>query len=109
MFRKIFREMFGGKREIMFKVDVCIEEDGNEYHAYCPTLKGVHIDGKTKEEALENIKIAIALYLRSLIKHDDPIPIRMVAMEDVEQIISCESSTVCPPQQKHTTDIHVTV
>jgi len=38
------------------------EEDGT-YSVHCPALKGCHSQGKTREEALKNIKEAIQLYL----------------------------------------------
>ena len=61
--------MFSKQRRITFRIDICVEEDGDAYHAYCPALTGVHIDGETREKALENAKTAIELYITSLIKH----------------------------------------
>ena len=58
-----------------FKVQVVIEPDGTGFHAYCPALKGLHTCGDTEEEALQNAKDAATAYLRSLMKHGDPIPI----------------------------------
>jgi len=49
------------------------DEDGN-YVVQCPTLPGCISQGKTREEALTNIKDAIQGYLASLKKHDEPIP-----------------------------------
>lgn len=45
-----------------FKVVI---EKGEDYYfvAHCPALKSCWTQGKTKEEALENIKEAIELYL----------------------------------------------
>jgi predicted RNase H-like HicB family nuclease len=48
------------------KVNVIIEKDDFGYYAYCPELKGCHSQGDTLEEALENIKEAIELYLETL-------------------------------------------
>lgn len=59
---------------ITFKIGICAESDEGSFHAYCPALKGLHVSGETKEEAIENAKIAIELYLKSLIKHREPIP-----------------------------------
>jgi predicted RNase H-like HicB family nuclease len=49
------------------------DEDG-DYIVQCPALLGCISEGKTREEALTNIKDAIGGYLASLKKHDDPIP-----------------------------------
>ncbi len=48
------------------KVNVIIEKDKHGYYAYCPELKGCHSQGDSLEEALENIKEAIQLYLETL-------------------------------------------
>ncbi len=49
------------------------DEDGN-YTVQCPALPGCISEGKTRAEALINIKDAIAGYLASLKKHNEPIP-----------------------------------
>ena len=48
-------------------------EDGY-YVAECPSLPGCISQGKTKEEAIENIKEAIRCYVRSLEEDALPIP-----------------------------------
>lgn len=40
-----------------------LEKDGDQWHAFCPDLKGCHTFGETKEEALKNLKDAVLLYL----------------------------------------------
>ena len=42
--------------------------------AECPTLPGCISQGKTRKEAVENIKDAMKGYLESLKKHNEPIP-----------------------------------
>ena len=69
--------MFGGK-ELLFSIEVIVEPDGDEFHAYAPDLKGLHTCGRTEDEALENAKNAVIGYLCSLIKHQDPIPKEIV-------------------------------
>ena len=40
-----------------------IEQDGEWYIAYCPEIPGANGQGRTKEEARENLAEAIALVL----------------------------------------------
>lgn len=47
-------------------LNVIIENDEFGYFAYVPQLKGCVSQGKTYEEALNNIKEATELYLESL-------------------------------------------
>ena len=57
------------------KYRVVVEEDGDGvFIAECPTLPGCISQGKTRKEALANIKDAIKGYLESLKKHNEPIP-----------------------------------
>ncbi len=65
-------------RTITFRVDIIVEPDDDGYHAYCPALKGLHVSGATMEEALQHARDAAVAYLRSLIKHGDPIPLEAI-------------------------------
>ncbi len=57
------------------KYRVLIEQDEDGvYVAEVPTLPGCISQGQTREEAIENVKEAIAAYLESLEAHGDPIP-----------------------------------
>lgn len=67
---------------IEFRVEVVVEPDEAGFHAYCPALKGLHVGGATVEEALGNAKDAAIAYLRSLIKHGDPIPVGIVVRKE---------------------------
>jgi predicted RNase H-like HicB family nuclease len=49
------------------------DEDG-VFVAEVPVLPGCISQGKTRAEALENIKEAISAYLESLRAHGDPVP-----------------------------------
>lgn len=62
------------KKKRYFKVPIVIEPDKDRFHAYCPLLKGLHVDGMTEEEAFSNAVDAVFVYLKSLIEHNDPIP-----------------------------------
>ena len=64
-----------GQQRPVFKVAFVVEPDEGSFHAYCPALKGLHTCGNTREEALENAKMAAVAYLESLLRHGDPIPL----------------------------------
>jgi len=57
------------------KYRIIIEQDEDGVHvAECPTLPGCVSQGKTRLEAVRNIKDAINGYLESLKKHNEAIP-----------------------------------
>ena len=56
-----------------FRVLIEPDEDG-VFVAECPTLPGCVSQGKTREEAMANIRDAIQGYIASLEKHGDPVP-----------------------------------
>jgi len=56
-----------------YRVLIEQDEDG-AFVAECPSLPGCVSQGKTREEALANIRDAIAGYLESLRRHDEPVP-----------------------------------
>ncbi len=78
--------------EPTFILNIIIEPDGDQFHAYCPALKGLHTCGTTEEEALQNAKDAAIAYLVSLVKHGDPIPIGVVSTPSTRK---AESSGAC--------------
>lgn len=56
------------------RVLIEVDEDG-VFVAECPSLPGCVSQGKTRAEAVANIKDAIEGYLASLKKHDEPAPL----------------------------------
>ena len=56
-----------------FRITLEQDEDG-VFVAECPSLPGCISQGKTRKQAIENIKDAMEGYLESLKKHNDPIP-----------------------------------
>lgn len=56
-----------------FRIIIEKDEDGI-FTAECPTLPGCISQGKTRMEAIRNIKDAAKGYLESLKKHNEPIP-----------------------------------
>ena len=67
-----------------FRVLIVVDKDIPGFHAYAPSLKGLQIGGDTEKEARDNAIEAAALYLKSLLKHVDPIPID-VTKQSIEQ------------------------
>jgi len=58
---------------VKYKIIIEQDEDGI-FVATCPSLPGCISQGKTRTEAIENIKDAMKGYIESLNKHDEPIP-----------------------------------
>lgn len=58
-----------------FTVEIVVEPDGEQFHAYCPALKGLHVGGETESEALQNATDAAILYIESMIRHNEAIPL----------------------------------
>jgi antitoxin HicB len=56
-----------------FRVTIQEDEDG-VFVVEVPALPGCLSQGRTRTEAIENIKEAIAAYLESLNAHSEPIP-----------------------------------
>jgi predicted RNase H-like HicB family nuclease len=56
-----------------YRIIIEQDEDGT-FIAECPSLPGCISQGKTRLEAVENIKDAVRGYLESLKKHGEPIP-----------------------------------
>ena len=48
------------------KASVVIEKDEHGYYPWCPELKGCQSQGDSLEEAIDNIREAIELYLETL-------------------------------------------
>lgn len=75
-------------RELTFRIRVLVEKDDDQFHAYCPDLKGLHVSGETEHEALANAREAVCLYMESLVKHGHSIPVGVVALEEAHPSLS---------------------
>jgi predicted RNase H-like HicB family nuclease len=67
------KEIIKERAAMKYRVIVEIDEDG-VYVVEVPALPGCISQGKTRAEALANIKEAIELYLDSLEAHGEPVP-----------------------------------
>ena len=63
------------RKMLKIKITVQVEKDGDSFYAYCPGLKGLHVDGATEDEAINNAVEAAGLYVSSMMRHNDPLPI----------------------------------
>ena len=70
---------------MQYRVLIELDEDG-VYVAEVPSLPGCISQGRTRAEALENVKEAIAGYLESLQAHNEPVP-PPISEEVVEVIL----------------------
>lgn len=57
-----------------YRFSVVIEKDEDGYFALCPELQGCYTQGKTYEEALENIRDAIRLHVDDRLGFGEEIP-----------------------------------
>lgn len=62
-----------GKDRLQFAITLESDEDGF-YVSSCPELPGCHSQGRTRDEALNNIAQAIRGYLASMQKHGEALP-----------------------------------
>ncbi len=56
-----------------YRFPVVIEKDSEGYYAECPSLQGCFTQGSTYEEALANIRDAIALHVQDRVARGEPI------------------------------------
>ena len=70
-------------KEFNYTIILEKEEDGS-YHVFCPALSGCHSQGNTYDEAIENIKDAIKLYIESLKAHNEPIPVEDITIKPIK-------------------------
>jgi len=57
-----------------YRFSVVIEEDDDGFFAYCPELQGCYTQGKTYQEALQNIGDAVRLHVEDRLDSGEPIP-----------------------------------
>jgi predicted RNase H-like HicB family nuclease len=80
-------EVAGGGAMKFYTFEIVIEKEPEDdgYAAYSPTLPGCFSNGKTIEEAKQNIREAIRLHIESLLAYGQPIPqnARLVPVEEL--------------------------
>ncbi len=71
----MFERLFSRLHTLNLSLSVVIEPDESGFHGYVPAFKGLHVDGATVEETAKNLGKAIGVYLESLSREGDPLPI----------------------------------
>ena len=77
---------------IIISPDTQTGTDKAGFTALCPTL-GIADDGDTIEEALENIKGAIQVYIDSLVEDNESVPV-----DQTQQDIVTTAQVAAPPR-----------
>jgi predicted RNase H-like HicB family nuclease len=54
---------------------VIIERDGRKYHGFAPGLKGLHVDGRTRDATIKSAMNGVCAYLGSLERRGEPVPL----------------------------------
>jgi predicted RNase H-like HicB family nuclease len=54
---------------------IVIERAGHTYRAYCPDVSGCAVTGRTLEDAVSEIQIALDDHLNRLIEIGEPLPV----------------------------------
>ncbi len=70
-------------KQLKFQVPIIVEVDTIGFHAHSPALKGLHMDGDTEQEALENARKTAKDFLKIMIQEGIPIPLTILSGEEV--------------------------
>lgn len=89
------------KVSFLLNVDICVEKDEDKFHAFCPAFRGLHVQGDTVRDAIENAKKAIAAYVVSLMKHKEAIPCCQIVREECSNKKEIHNETVQIPEMVH--------
>jgi predicted RNase H-like HicB family nuclease len=81
-------------KSLKFRVLIVVEKDDPGYHAFAPSLPGLHMPGDTRKEALENAKEAATLMLKAMIEDGDSIPIDVIIPQK-ENMVTDSSNQTC--------------
>ncbi len=74
------------KTTLRFKIPIIVKFDSVNYHSYSPALKGLHMDGETEKEALDNARDTARNFLEIMIKSNIPIPLSILTREEAEKL-----------------------
>ena len=75
-----------GIKQLKFEVPIIIKPDTVGFHAYSPALKGLHMDGDTEQEALENVRKTAKDFLEIMIQDGIPIPLSILSRDEAKKL-----------------------
>ena len=75
-----------GLKQLKFEVPIIVESDTVGFHAYSPALKGLHMDGDTVQEALENARKTAQDFLEIMIQDGIPIPLSILSGDEMKKL-----------------------
>lgn len=73
-------------KKLALKIRIHVEPGNGQFHAWCPALKGLHVPGATRQEAIENARETARLYIKSLIEDGEPIPVGLLEQEPCPRV-----------------------
>lgn len=74
------------QKTLIFRVPIIVEFDTINYHSYSPALKGLHMDGETEKEALENARNTAKDFLEIMIHDGIPIPLSILTRKEAKKL-----------------------
>lgn len=74
-----------GIKQLKFIVPIIVKPDTIGFHAYSPALKGLHMDGDTEQEALDNARICARDFLEIMIQDGIPIPLSIISPNELKK------------------------
>lgn len=74
------------RRMFKFSIDILPELDGKGYYVVVPSLPGCFSQGRTVEEAKENIQEAIALHIAEIRRSGEPLPDNGTGFQSIVEV-----------------------
>jgi predicted RNase H-like HicB family nuclease len=71
---------------LIFRVPIVVEFDAVNYHSYSPALKGLHMDGDTEKQALDNALATAKDFLQVMIQEGIPIPLSILTWDEAKKL-----------------------
>lgn len=84
---------------------IWVEPDDDGYHAFCPTLKGLHVDGATESEAVQNAVSAARIYLSSMVKRGEALPVGCDVQTTRPSVVDFVRMKFSTPPKQHVTQV----